>query len=75
VACCGLMGSSPARPGDDLSWLDASLFKPVGDAAYFLDRPADQSRTVLRLLFGGVLSFARLRITASMANASMTSDT
>jgi hypothetical protein len=31
------MGAPPARPGDDLSGLDASLAEPVGDAANFLD--------------------------------------
>ena len=52
------------------------LGKPDGDPPYFLDRPADQNRMVLVLsLFGGVRMLARCRMTAIIANASMTSDT
>jgi hypothetical protein len=72
----GLVGSSPAGPCDDVSGLDTVLGEPVGDTADFLDRPADQRRSILvHLLFGGVASFARCRSAAIMAKASMTSDT
>jgi hypothetical protein len=30
------------RPGDDVGWLDLLLSQAIGDAADFLDRPADQ---------------------------------
>jgi hypothetical protein len=42
VLCGGLMGSSPERPGDDVSGFDASLGEPNRDPSDFLDRPADQ---------------------------------
>ena len=54
---------------------DTALGKPNGNASNFLYGPADQRRGVVRILFGGVTSFAWWRITAIMANASMTSDT
>ena len=44
AACFGLMGASPERPCDDVGGLDAPLGEPDGDAADFLDRPADQER-------------------------------
>src|SRR5665648_1000418 len=72
---CGLMGSSPERPGDDVRGLDASLSQFCGDAADFLDRPADQCRALRRVIFGGGMAFARWRMVAIMAKASMTSDT
>jgi hypothetical protein len=37
----GLMGSSPERPCDDVSGLDAPSGKAYCDASDFLDRPAD----------------------------------
>jgi hypothetical protein len=72
---CGLMGSSPERPGDDMRGLDASLGQFCGDAADFLDRPADQCRALRRVIFGGGMVFARWRMVAITAKASMTSDT
>ena len=41
-ACGGLMGSSPERPGDDVSGLDVLLVRPHGHSADLLHRPADQ---------------------------------
>jgi hypothetical protein len=40
----GLMGASPNGPCDDVSGIDPSLRKTDGDAADFLNRPADQWR-------------------------------
>jgi len=37
-----LVGSSPEGPGDHFGGLDPLLSQPIGDAADFLDRPADQ---------------------------------
>ena len=48
LGCC-LMRSSPERPGDDVGGLDASLGQFCGDAADFLDRPADPWRTLRRI--------------------------
>jgi hypothetical protein len=39
----GLMGSSPERPGDDVSGLDAALGQAHRHAPDLLDRPADQA--------------------------------
>jgi hypothetical protein len=36
------MGAPPERPGDNMGGLDAPLRELHGDAADFLDRPADQ---------------------------------
>jgi hypothetical protein len=72
------MGASPERPGDDVGGLDASLGKPHDDTAEFLDRPADEVwcfRASRIEIFGGVSAFARHRIAASMAKASITSGT
>ena len=72
------MGASPDGPGDDVGGLDASLGEPDGDAAEFLDRPADEVRCLRASrigIFGGVGAFARHRIAASMAKASITSET
>src|ERR1019366_5706574 len=74
----GLMGSSPERPCDDVRGLDAPLCKLDDDAADFLDRPADQERRFVRrrsIIFFGVVLFARCRIAAIIAKASMTSET
>jgi len=38
----GLMGAPPERPSDGASGLNAPLREFEGDAADFLDRPADQ---------------------------------
>ena len=72
------MGSSPDRPSDDVGGLDASLREADGDAAEFLDRPADEVccfRASRIGILGGVGAFARHRIAASMAKVSITSET
>ena len=72
------MGASPERPGDDVGGPDASLRETDGDAADLLGRPADEVRRVRASrigIFGGVGAFAWWRMTASMAKASMTSET
>jgi len=73
------MSAPPERPGDDVGWLDLLLSQTRGDAADFLNRPADQRRVrtlgIPRFVFGGVIVFARRRIAAIMAKASMTSET
>jgi hypothetical protein len=75
--CGGLVGASPERPGDDVGGPDASLGEADSDAAELLDRPADQDRArrARPAVFGGGTSFARRRIVASMAKASITSET
>ena len=76
--CGGLMGPSPKRPGDDVGGLDASLGEADGDAAEFLDRPADEVwclRASRLGIFGGVGALAWWWMTASMAKASITSET
>jgi len=78
VARGGLVGAPPERPGDDVGGSDAPLGEPDGDAADLLDRPADEvgrGRASRIGIFGGVGAFARWRMTASMAKASMTSET
>ncbi len=59
--------------------LDLALGETDGDAADFLNGPADQRRVrtlrIPRFVFGGVIVFARRRIAAIMAKASMTSET
>jgi len=72
------MGPSPKRPGDDVGGLDASLGEADGDAAEFLDRPADEVwclRASRIGIFGGVGALAWWWMTASMAKASITSET
>ena len=39
--CHGLVSASPKRPRDDVRRLDTPLCELDGDAADFLDRPAD----------------------------------
>jgi hypothetical protein len=75
VARGRLVRSSPQRPCDDVGGRDTALGEPNGDAPNLLYGPADQRRGAVRILFGGVTPFAWWRITAIMANASMTSDT
>jgi len=75
--CCGLVSSSPERPSDDACGLDAALGEARGDAAEFLDRPADKGwRAWVRGRRGGVFCggawLAWWRMLAIMANASMT---
>src|SRR3954453_17248694 len=72
------MGASPERPGDDAGGPDAPLHETGGDAAELLDRPADEvwrARASRIGVFGGGASFARRRIAASIAKASITSET
>jgi len=38
----GLVRPAPERPGDDVGRTDAALREAGGDAAEFLDRPADK---------------------------------
>lgn len=53
------MGPPPERPGDDMGRLDLTLCHAIGDAADFLDGPADQhGRRDLRFVFGGGAAFA-----------------
>src|ERR1700728_2547494 len=62
----GLMRASPDGPCNDVSGVDPSLRKADGDAADFLDRPADQWRwgfaafdvVFRRFVFGGAVAFA-----------------
>ena len=62
----GLMCASPNGPCNDVSGVDPSLGKADGDAADFLDRPADQWRCGLvvfevvfrRFVFGGGVALA-----------------
>jgi hypothetical protein len=58
--------------------LDASLRQPDSGASDFLDRPADERRhnsfLILGCVFGGVAVFARWRMAAIIAKASMTSE-
>src|SRR3954453_357754 len=72
------MGAPPERPGDDVGGVDASLREADGDAADFLDRPADEVwclRASRSGIFGGVGALGWCRMTASMAKASITSET
>ncbi len=54
------MGSSPEGPGDDEVWLDSFSSEARGDAADFLDGPADER--LARHLRGrrGVLALRRI---------------
>ena len=81
------MCPAPKRPGDDVCGLDAALGQAGGNASEFLDRPADEVWRAwirgarvwgVRVLgrrggvFCGAGWFARWRMLAIMANASMT---
>ena len=72
------MGAAPQGPGDDGGGFDPALRQACDDAADFLHRPADQRR-LLRIIgglrLGGAGVLALQRMTASMAKASMTSET
>lgn len=60
-----------------MGWLDASLRETDGDATDLLNRPADEVwrvRVSLIVFWGGGV-FARWRMIATMAKASMTSET
>src|SRR6188474_1316283 len=72
------MGAAPEGPGDDGGGLDLALRQACGHPADFLHRPADQRRLLRiigRLLFGGAGILAVRRMAASIAKASMTSET
>ena len=71
------MGPSPEGPCDDVRRLDAPLRELYGYAADFLNGPADKRRATK--IWGIVccvgIALARWRIVATMAKASMTSET
>src|SRR5918993_4671882 len=73
------MGAAPEGPGDDGGGFDPTLRQPRSNTADFLYRPTDQWRRLLRiirrLLFGGVGVLVWRRMAASIAKASMTSET
>ena len=72
------MGTAPEGPCDDGGGLDLALRQARGNPADFLYRPADQwrlLRIIVRLLFGGAGMLAWRRMAASIAKASMTSET
>src|SRR6187551_4004708 len=72
------MGAAPKGPGDDGGGLDLALRQARGHPADFLHRPADQRRLlriIRRRLFGGAGMLALRRMAASIAKASMTSET
>src|SRR5215218_4506263 len=74
----GLMGAAPEGPRDNGGGFNPALRKACDDAADFLHRPADQwrlLRIIGRRLFGGAAVLALRRMAASMAKASMTSET
>src|ERR687894_1556679 len=74
----GLVGAAPQGPGDDGGGFDLALPQARGNPADFLHRPADQwrlLRIIVRLLFWGAGVLALRRMAASMAKASMTSET
>src|SRR5215210_2729208 len=74
----GLMGAAPEGPCDDGGGLDLTLCQACDDPPDFLHRPADQRRLlriIVRLLFGGAGVLALRRMAASIAKASMTSET
>src|SRR3954449_2320016 len=72
------MGATPEGPRDGGGGFDLALRQARGDPADFLYRPADQwrlLRIIRGLLFGGAGVLALRRMAASMAKASMTSET
>src|SRR3954451_23732571 len=72
------MGAAPEGPRDNGGGFDPALRQACDDAADFLHRPADQRRLlriIVRLLFGRAGVLALRRMAASMAKASMTSET
>ena|SRR6516162_5422772 len=74
----GLVGTPPQRPCDDVGGLNAPVGELDGDAADFLDRPADQARRFCgrggRVFLGGT-ALAWWRMAVSMAKASITRET
>src|SRR5689334_736045 len=78
LLCGGLMGAAPEGPGDDEGGCDLALRQAASNTADFLHRPADQwrlLRIIVRLLFGGAPVLVLWRMAASIAKASMTSET
>src|SRR3712207_8162524 len=74
----GLVSAAPEGPGDDSGGFDVALRQARGDPADFLYRPADQRwllQIIRRRLFGGAGVLAFWRMAASIAKASMTSET
>src|SRR3954464_14407678 len=72
------MRSAPEGPCDDGGGFDLALRQAYDNTADFLHRPADQhrlARLIRRLLFGGAGVLALRRMVASIAKASMTSET
>src|SRR3954471_16517327 len=72
------MGAAPQGPGDDGGGLDLASGQTRSDTADFLHRPTDQRwflRIIGRRLFGGAAVLALRRMAASIAKASMTSET
>src|SRR5215211_5991820 len=72
------MGAAPEGPSDDGGGLDSALCQARNNPADFLHRPADQRRLlriIRRRLFGGAAVLALRRMAASIAKASMTSET
>src|SRR3954464_14968368 len=72
------MRSAPEGPCDDGGGFDLALRQAYDNTADFLHRPADQhrlARLIVRLLFGGASVLALWRMAASIAKASMTSET
>src|SRR3954453_3203418 len=72
------MGAAPEGPRDNGGGFDLAPGQACDDTANFLHRPADQHRLVgmiRRLLFGGAGVLAWRRMAASIAKASMTSET
>src|SRR5690349_25073567 len=74
----GLMAAAQQGPCDYGGGFDVVLCQARGDTPDFLHRPVDQRRLlriIVRLLFGGAGMLALRRIAASIAKASMTSET
>src|SRR3954469_8603329 len=72
------MGAAPEGPRDNGGGFNLAPGQAGDDTADFLHRPADQHRLVRiirRLLFGGAGVLAWRRMAASIAKASMTSET
>src|SRR5919112_1294139 len=72
------MGAAPEGPRDDGGGFDLALRQTRSNTADFLHRPSDQRgllRIIIRLLFGGAGVETWRRIAASIAKASMTSET
>src|SRR5215208_3444144 len=72
------MGAAPNGPRDDGGGFDVALSQTLSNPADFLHQPADQGwllRIIRGRLFGGAGVLALRRMAASIAKASMTSET